>query len=105
MESEGTDRGATFWVALAALEAPEIASKKSATGNGTLHMTGYPSAVEALVRAGTISRNAARVVTTVLDMMATSTNPAIVDVPLGLKDGSLAMGAIPLVRIPPITWP
>lgn len=74
-------------------------------GSGALHMTGYHDAIEALVRAGTISRNAARVVTTVLDMMATSTNPAIVDVPLSLKDGSLAMGAIPLLRIPPITWP
>jgi hypothetical protein len=37
-------------------------------------------------------------------MMATSTDPAIVDVPLTLKGGSLAMGAIPLLRIPPITW-
>lgn len=74
-------------------------------GSGALHVTGYHDAIEALIRAGTISRNAARVVTTVLDMMATSSNPAIVDVPLSLKDGSLAMGAIPLLRIPPIAWP
>jgi hypothetical protein len=73
--------------------------------SGTLHMSGYHAAVEALVRAGTIGRNAARVTTTVLDMMATSTDPAIVDVPLTLHGGSLAMGAIPLLRIPGITWP
>jgi len=73
--------------------------------NGTLHISGYHEAVEALVRAGTIGRNAARVTTTVLDMMATSTDPAIVDVPLTLRSGSLAMGAIPLLRIPAITWP
>ena len=73
--------------------------------SGTLHMTGYHEAVEALVRAGTIGRNAARVTTTVLDMMATSTDPAIVDVPLTLRGGSIAMGAIPLLRIPALTWP
>lgn len=74
------------------------------TATGSLHMSGYHAAIDALVRAGTIGRNAARVTTTVLDMMATSTDPAIVDVPLTLKGGSLAMGAIPLLRIPPITW-
>ena len=36
VESEGMDRGATFCVALAALEAPEIASKKTVSGNGAL---------------------------------------------------------------------
>ena len=72
---------------------------------GTVHMTGFHAAIDALVRAGTISRNAARVVTTVLDLMATSTDPAMVDVPLTLHDGTLAMGAIPLQRFPPITWP
>jgi hypothetical protein len=72
---------------------------------GTLHMSGYHAAIDALVRAGTIGRNAARVTTTVLDMMATSNDPPIVDVPLTLKGGTLAMGAIPLLRIPPITWP
>ena len=72
---------------------------------GTLHMTGYHAAIDALVRAGTIQRNAARVANTVLDMMATSTDPAIVDVPLTLQGGSVAMGAIPLLRIAPLTWP
>jgi hypothetical protein len=75
------------------------------TVTGSLHMSGYHAAIDALVRAGTIGRNAARVTTTVLDMMATSSDPAIVDVPLTLRGGSLAMGAIPLLRITPITWP
>jgi hypothetical protein len=74
------------------------------TATGSLHMSGYHAAIDALVRAGTIGRNAARVTTTVLDMMATSSDPAIVDVPLTLKSGSLAMGAIPLLRIPSMTW-
>jgi hypothetical protein len=68
-------------------------------------MSGYHAAIDALVRAGTIGRSAARVTTTVLDMMATSSDPAIVDVPLTLQGGSLSMGAIPLLRIPLITWP
>ena len=75
------------------------------TASGTLHMSGYHAAVDALVRAGTIGRNAARVATTVLDMMATSTDPAVVDVPLTLQGGVVAMGAIPLVRFAPVTWP
>ncbi len=75
------------------------------TATGTLHVTGYHEAIDALVRAGTIGRNAARVSTTVLDMMATSTDPATVNVPWTLKNGTLAMGAIPLARIPPLTWP
>jgi hypothetical protein len=73
--------------------------------HGKLHMTGYHEVVDSLVRAGTISRNAARVVTTVLDMMATSTDPAEVEVPLMLQGGVLKMGAIPLARIRPFTWP
>ncbi len=75
------------------------------TATGSFHMSGYHAAIDALVRAGTIGRSAARVTTTVLDMMATSSDPAIVDVPLTLQGGSLSMGAIPLLRIPLITWP
>ena len=74
-------------------------------GSGTVRMTGYHAAIDALVRAGTISANAARVVGTILDLMATSTEPAVVDVKLSLRDGLLSMGAIPLQRFPPITWP
>jgi hypothetical protein len=74
-------------------------------GNGTLHMSGYHAAIDALVRAGTIGRNAAKVATTVLDMMATSTDPAVVDIPLTLRGGTVAMGAIPLVRFAPVVWP
>ena len=54
---------------------------------------------------GTIGRNAARVATTVLDMMATSTDPAVVDIPLTLQGGTLSMGAIPLARLAPVAWP
>jgi len=36
VDSEGTGRGATFCVALAALKAPEVTAKKSVTGNGAL---------------------------------------------------------------------
>jgi hypothetical protein len=75
------------------------------TGSGSLHMSGYHAAIDALVRAGTIGRNAARVATTVLDMMATNTDPAVVDIPLTLRGGTVAMGAIPLVRFAPVAWP
>lgn len=44
VESEGNDRGATFCVALAALEAPEVASKKLVSGN-----TALPASLQVLI--------------------------------------------------------
>ena len=74
---------------------------------GHLRLNGYHDAIDALARAGTISRAAARVAATVLDMMSTSRpgdTPAV-DAPLTLRHGAVSMGAIPLARLPPITWP
>jgi hypothetical protein len=77
------------------------------TGEGSIHLTGYREAIDALTRAGTISRNTGRVAETLLDMMSTSAagDPPTVDVPLTLRDGTLAMGAIPLARLPRLAWP
>ena len=74
----------------------------------TLRLAGYAEAIEALARAGTISRNAGRVAGTVLGLMAATPaegGPATVEAPFSLRDGRLSMGAIPLARVPALVWP
>ncbi len=75
--------------------------------SGTLHLSGYAEAIDALARAGTIGRNDARVANTLLGLMArpVADGPATVDVPLTLQDGRLSMGLVPLARLQPLTWP
>lgn len=75
--------------------------------SGTLHLTGYDEAIDALTRAGTIGRNDARVANTLLGLLArpAADGANAVDVPLTLRDGNLSMGLVPLARIRPITWP
>jgi hypothetical protein len=76
-------------------------------GSGTLHLTGYAEAIEALVRAGTITRNDARVIGTLLGLMSRSEagKPPEVTLPVTLRDRTLATGAIPLLRLPALDLP
>lgn len=74
---------------------------------GKVHLTGHEAMIDALLRAGTIDRNAARVASTVLGLLATPgarSGPAV-DLPLTLRHGTLSMGAIPLAQIPSLTFP
>jgi hypothetical protein len=75
--------------------------------SGTVHLTGYGEAIDALSRAGTIGRNDARVANTLLGLLArpVADGTVAVDVPLALQDGKLSMGLVPLARLQPLTWP
>ena len=74
---------------------------------GTLHLTGYAEAIDALARAGTITGNDARVATTLLGLLArpVADGPLAVDMPLTLQGGKLSMGMVPLLRLPTLVWP
>ncbi len=76
-------------------------------GTATLQLAGYADAADALVRAGAVNRNQARVVTAVLGLMARRNAAGVseAEVPLTLADSVLRLGAMPLARVPPIAWP
>ena len=77
------------------------------TGNGAVRVTGFTETIEALARAGVISRNDARVASTLLGLMshAGSDGVAQADLPLNLRNGLLSAGAIPLMKLPPLALP
>ena len=79
-------------------------------GSGEVQMTGFVEVTEALARSGAISRNDARVASTLLGLLAKPGaggpgRAAEVDLPLTLRDRTLSAGAIPLMRIPALAWP
>ncbi len=75
--------------------------------HASLHLTGYAELIDALTRSGAITRNDARVAATLLGLLARAPAGAapFVDLPLTLQDGLLAMGAIPLARVPRLLIP
>lgn len=77
------------------------------TGNGTIRVTGYAQAIEALVRAGLITRNDARVAGTLLGLLSHTGTDGVpqADLPLSLSNGLLSAGAIPLMKLPPLALP
>ena len=76
-------------------------------GSAAVQMTGFAEVIDALARAGAITRNDARVATTLLGLMARpgADNAAEADLPLTLKDRTLLVGAIPLLRLPVLAVP
>jgi hypothetical protein len=76
-------------------------------GNGTLRLTGYAEAIDALVRSAAISRSQARVAGTLLGLMSRTEpgQPPVVELPLGLHDRLLSTGAIALLKLPPVALP
>lgn len=76
-------------------------------GNGTVHITGYAQAAEALARAGIISRNDAKVAATLLGLLSHQGNDGVsqADLPFTLHDGLVMAGAIPLLKLPPLALP
>jgi hypothetical protein len=76
-------------------------------GNGTIRMTGYTPATEALVRDGMITRNDARVARTLLGLLSHTGEDGVpqADLPFSLRDGLLSTGAIPLIKLPPLALP
>lgn len=76
-------------------------------GSGTVRLTGYNQAIEALVRSGLVTRNNARVAGTLLGLMSHDGGNGTpqADLPFSLRDGVLMSGAIPLLRLPPLVLP
>ena len=76
-------------------------------GNGTIHITGYAQAVDALAHSGIITRNNAKVAATLLGLMshpgADGTPQA--DLPFTVHDRLVMAGAIPLMKLPPLALP
>ena len=77
------------------------------TGNGSVRVTGFTEAIEALARAGTISRNDGRVASTLLGLMSHTGSDGVAqaDLPFSLRNGLLSAGAIPLAKLPPLALP
>ena len=74
-------------------------------GSGTVQVTGYAQAAEAFARAGIISRNNAKVATTLLGLMSHAGSDGVpqADLPFTVHDGLVMAGAIPLLKLPPLT--
>ncbi len=76
-------------------------------GTAAVQLTGYAEVIDALARSGTITRNDARVATTLLSLMSRqgAGDVSQADLPLTLKDRTLSVGAIPVLRLPAFSVP
>jgi hypothetical protein len=77
-------------------------------GTGSLRMVGYAAALDALANGRVLTPSAAVAAKAVLSLLATAPEdggPAEVEVPLTLRDRTLAMRQVPLVKLPELIWP
>jgi hypothetical protein len=77
-------------------------------GTGTLHLRGQSAALDAMVAGHVITPGAAVAVGAVLGLLARPSpdgGAPEVDVPLTLRERTLAVGPIPLTRVPELVWP
>ena len=76
-------------------------------GTASIQLTGYAEVIDALARSGAITRNDARVATTLLSLVSRpgAGDVSQADLPLTLKDRTLSVGAIPLLRLPALSVP
>ncbi len=76
-------------------------------GSGTVHVTGYAQAADAMARSGIMTRNNAKVATTLLGLMSHPGDNGVpqADLPFMIHDGLVMAGAIPLMRLPAVAWP
>ncbi len=75
---------------------------------GKLQLGGYAALLDALVKAGKLPARPAQALGAVLGLLARpsdATGPDSVDVPFTIRDRSFAVGRIPLLRMPEMTWP
>jgi hypothetical protein len=78
------------------------------TGSGTLHLRGQNEALDALAAGHVVTPAAARVAGAMLGLLAHAPpggGRPEVDVPLTLRERTLSVGRIPLVRVPELVWP
>ncbi len=77
-------------------------------GTATLHLVGQSETLDALAAAHVLALPAATAAKAILALMAKAPpggGAATVDVPLTLQNRALAMGQIPLARVPELVWP
>jgi hypothetical protein len=75
-------------------------------GTAQAHLTGQDQALDALAASGTIPAGVAGTAKAVLGLMAGGGTPGSgLDLPLTLRDNTLSVGHIPLVRLNDIHWP
>jgi hypothetical protein len=76
-------------------------------GAGLVRLTGFAEAIEGLARSGAITRNDARVATTLLGLLSENGADGVphADLPLTLHDRVLSTGTLPLLRLRPISLP
>ena len=84
-----------------------IANDGQAEGEALGHITGFSDAVSSLRRAGIITDGNARVATTLLGLLAAPSSAGVpqVDLPITLRDRTVSVGAIPLIRLPLLAFP
>jgi hypothetical protein len=103
-------RGLTMrWGPVAAAAAATLALDDALqpAGAGTLRLTGAAEAVDALAEAGLIERRAAGAARALLPLMArrpADGGPPTLDVPVTLERRALALGRIPVTRLPLLDW-
>jgi uncharacterized protein DUF2125 len=77
-------------------------------GDANAHAIGYAETLDALATHGIMTRAAATAAKAVLSLLANypaNGGAPSVDVPLALKNSTLAMHQVPLMRLPQIVWP
>lgn len=82
--------------------------KLQPAGEGTARVVGYAATLDALAGAGRIGSGAATAAKALLTLLARPSStggPPEVDVPLSLENRILGIGRIPLLKLPPLTWP
>ncbi len=76
-------------------------------GTGVVQLTGYPDALDRLVRAGALSRGTARVAATLLGLLARPgpDGTPTARLPLALRGQVLSAAEVPVARVPRLQWP
>ncbi len=75
---------------------------------GKLQLGGYAALLDALVSTGKLPARPAQALGAVLSLLARpsdATGPNSVEVPFAIRERSFAVGRIPLLRLPEISWP
>ena len=78
------------------------------TGSVSAKAIGYAETLDAFAAHGEVTRSAATAAKAVLSLLASypaDGGAPSVDVPLSLKDSTLSMRQVPLVRLPTVEWP
>jgi hypothetical protein len=75
-------------------------------GSGTARLVGWAATLDALARAGTISKGVAQTAKAVLGLMAPAgqSEDAGLSLPFTLRDSTLSVGKVPLMRINTLAW-